>query len=189
MSRMIPQYSTKLFCQIWEEVNDFIYDYNNLIPSSMRVMKSDLSTLTTLYYLLYAKYGNNPIANYDENQFKFKMFSIIFAKGPTWEKKLDIQAALRALTESDLLTGGKAIYNSAQNPSVAPSTGTLEELEYINQQNTTNYKKSKMEAYSQLWTLLNDDVTSRFIDMFKICFKTFVEPEVHMIYEEEDEDE
>lgn len=188
MPNMIPQYSTKKFCQIWESVNDFVYDYNQL-PDGMRVMKQDLSTVTTLFYLLYAKYANNPITNYDENQFKFKVFSIMFAKGPTWEKKIDVQKALRDLTEEDLLRGGKAIYNNAQNPSTEPSTGDLEELEYINSQNTTNYKKSKMEAYAQLWSLLNEDVTSKFINEFRVCFKTFVEPEVHYIYEEDNDDE
>lgn len=187
MPRMIPQYSTKLFCEIWESANDFVYDYNQL-PIGMKVMKADLSTITNLYYLLYSKYGNNPIANYDINQFKYKVFTIIFSKGPTWEKKLDVQKKLRELSEDDLLKGGKAIYNSAQNPSTEPSTGDLEELNYINQQNTTNYKKSKMEGYAQLWSLLNEDVTSKFLNEFKSCFKTFVEPEVHCIYEEEEDE-
>lgn len=100
--------------------------------------------------MLYARYGNNPIANRDTHQFKFKIFSIIYQYGPTWEKRLAIQEDLRGLSGDDLLKGTKAIYNSALNPSTAPSTGSLDELTYINSQNTTNYKKSKMDAYAQL---------------------------------------
>lgn len=79
MSSMIPQYDTKLMTEIWEEAEDFVYDYKHVgIPTTI----SDANA-TTLFYLLYARYGNNPIANYDENQFKYKMFSIIFQYGPT----------------------------------------------------------------------------------------------------------
>ena len=33
------------------------------------------------------------------------------------------------------------------NPGTEPSTGSLEELTSINAQNTTGYKKSKLDAY------------------------------------------
>lgn len=179
-----PQYDTKLFTEIWEDASDFLDDYNNAgIPRTISVTNA-----TTLYYLLYAKYGNNPIANRDINQFKYKVLSIIFEFGPTWEKRLDIQSKLRNLTEDELIRGAKAIYNSALNPSQAPSTAALEELDYINAQNTTNYKKSKMEAYAQLWELLNTDVTSAFVGKFKICFKQFVRPERPLLYVTEIDD-
>lgn len=186
---MIPQYDTKLFNEIWESVNDFCYDYQHVgIPTTISVQSA-----MTLYYLLYAKYANNPLANYDENQFKYKVFSLIYSYGPTWEKKLSIQTRLRSLSEDDLLKGSKAIYNTALNPSDAPGTGTLEELDYINSQNTTNYKRSVMEAYGQLWNLLSTDVTTEFINRFKICFKMVVRPERTWIYvtdlEEGDEDD
>ena len=140
-AEMIPQYDTKLMTEIWEDAAGFLADYKSVgIPTTI----SDASA-TTLYYLLYAKYGNSPIANFDITQFKYKMFSIIFQYGPTWEKKLELQAKVRGLTETEIMTGAKAIYNSALNPSTAPSS---EELPYINAQNTTNYRKSKLEAYS-----------------------------------------
>lgn len=183
---MLPQYSTILFTDVWESVNDFLYDYqNNGIPKTIDVAKS----AQTLYYLLYARYGNNPIANRDVNQFKAKVMSIIFSYGPTWEKRLDIQAKLRSLTDDEIRVGAKAIYNQALNPSDAPGTGTLEELDYINQQNTTNYKKAPMEAYGQLWELLSIDVTTEFINKFKVCFKTFVMPERPLVYETEEDEQ
>ena len=102
MSKMIPQYDTKLFTDIWEEASDFLYDYQNVgIPTTI-----SNGNATTLYYLLYARYGNNPIANYDEEQFKYKVMSIIFQYGPTWEKRLSVQNTLRGLTIEDLVGDG-----------------------------------------------------------------------------------
>ena len=180
---MMPQYSTVLFTDVWADKESFLADYSNLgIPTTISI-----DNAATLYYLLYAKYGNNPIANRDEEQFKYKVFSIVFQYGPTWEKRLSIQQSLRELTEDDIIKGGKAIYNAALNPSTAPSTGSLDELNYINSQNTTNYKKSKMDAYAQLWELLRTDVTGDFINKFKVCFKQFVAPEKPLIYVTEDD--
>lgn len=186
-AEMIPQYDTKLFNEIWEDKDSFLNDYSSIgIPTTISAQ-----SISTLYYLLYSKYGNNPIANYDEEQFKYKIFSVIWQYGPTWEKRLEIQQKLRGLTEDDIIKGSKAIYNSALNPSTEPSTSTLDELSYINSQNTTNYKKSKMDAYSQLWELLSTDVTAEFLSKFKGCFKQFVKPEKTWIYvtdlEEDDE--
>ena len=148
--------------------------------------------ITILYYLLYASYGNNPIANYDETQFKYKVWSTIFQYGPTWEKRLDIQEKLRALSETDILQGAKQISNHAYNPSAAPSTGGLEELDYINEQTALNYKRNKLDAYGLLWDLLRVDVTKVFLDQFRKLFRQFVQPMVTAIYEtdiEEEEDE
>ena len=104
MSReeMIPQYDTKLFTEVWEDVQDFLSDYQSVgIPTSISTANA-----TTLYYLLYARYGNTPIANYDQTQWKYKMFSIIFQYGPTWEKRLSVQNTLRGLQLSDLIDNG-----------------------------------------------------------------------------------
>ena len=61
---MIPQYDTKLMTEVWSQVSEFLNDYQNIgIPTTISNQNA-----TTLYYLLYARYGNTPIANYDENQ-------------------------------------------------------------------------------------------------------------------------
>ena len=99
---MIPQYDTKLMTEIWDSAEDFVYDYKHVgIPTSITDEHA-----TTLYYLLYARYGNNPIANYDEEQFKYKVFSVIFQYGPTWEKRFAVQETLRGLQLSDLVDDG-----------------------------------------------------------------------------------
>ena len=178
---LIPQYSTITFTDVWDNVEDFKTDLAES-PFNGCISSSDPDNVSILFYLLYARYGNNPIANYDITQWKFKMFSVIFQYGPTWEKRLDIQANLRALTEDDIILGSKAIFNHALNPSTVPSTGSLEELNYINDQSTSNYKKSKMDAYMQLWELLRTDVTEDFLNQFKKCFKIFVSAEKPMLF-------
>lgn len=194
-----PQYNTMLFTEVWNSALDFKNDYvatgiyTEPVTSGDTVVKAGTklsdASINLLFYLLYSKYGNNPIANNDVNQFKFKIFTIVFQYGPSWEKRLDIQEKLRALSDDDIMKGSKAIYNTALNPSTDPSTTSLEELEYINSQNTTNYKKSKMDAYTQLWDLLATDVTGEFIDKFKVCFKQFVRPENPLLYITDEEGE
>lgn len=172
----ISNADTFTFSQIWKNYSAFKTDYDGLIAGFTENTSPVLATsLQTIFYLLYAKYGNNPIANTDVGQFKMKIVSIIYAYGPTWEKKQTIQKTLRGLTETELLTGAKQIYNHALNPSSEPTTGSLTELTYINDQNTANYQKSKMEAYSILWNLLHAEATKDFIDKFKKCFAVFVD--------------
>lgn len=180
---LLPQYDTKLFCDFYETVNDFCYDYQNIgIPTTISV-----NNAMTLWYLLYAKFGNSPIANLDEHQFKYKLFSTIFMYGPAWEKRLDIQDKIRKLSADDLLQGAKAIHNHALNPETDPSTLAPDELPYINEQNTTQYKKSKMDAYGQLWSLISTDVTAEFLAKFNDCFKKFVKPANPLIYVTDEE--
>ena len=188
-SQMLPQFDTVKFTDVWDNAADFATEYKG---SGLHVTNSSISddSAATLYYLLYAKYANNPIANFDINQFKYKVFSIIFEYGPTWEKRLAVQKALRDLTIDDIRLGSKAIYNQAMNPSTEPSTSTLEEITYINQQNTTNYKRGPLEGYSALLELLKKDVTQDFLNRFQKLFKQFARPEKPLLYvTEEEEDE
>ena len=163
-------YRTNTFQEIWDSADKFIDEYqNNGIAPTI-----NQNSCRTLYYLLYAKYGNSPIASSDENRFKYGVWSTIFKYGPSWEKRLDIQEKLRNLSEDELLKGSKAIYNHAFNPGTAPATGTLEELPAINEQNSTNFKKSKLEAYAMLMQLLQTDVTEEFLAQFNSLFRVFL---------------
>ena len=78
---------------------------------------------------------------------------------------------MRALSEDDLIRSGKSIFNHAYNPSTEPSTGSLEELPGINEQNTNQYVKSKIDAYASLMDLLRTDVTEAFLGEFRKLFK------------------
>jgi hypothetical protein len=116
---MFPNYNTQLFTNIYSNVNDFLSDYNGIgIPALLQT-----ANVTTLYYLLYGKYGNSPIANYDVNQFKYKLFSIVWQYGPTWEKRLNIQNILRNFTETDLKTGAIRVLEG-EGDITSKNTGT-----------------------------------------------------------------
>ena len=171
-------YRTRKFADIWPSADAFIQDYQaSAIPQKLKVADA-----TTLYYLLYARYGNSSIANSDEKQFKYKNFSTIYIGGATWAKKQEIQDKLREMTEDEILAGTKAIYNHAFNPQTAPTTDTVDELEYINEQNTTKYKKSKLDGYALLWAILNDGVTETFLREFRYHFLVVVEPQLPLWY-------
>ena len=171
-------YRTRKFADIWPSADAFIQDYQaSAIPQKLKVADA-----TTLYYLLYARYGNSSIANSDENQFKYKIFSTIHIGGATWAKKQEIQDKLREMTEDEILAGTKAIYNHAFNPQTSPTTNTVDELEYINEQNTTKYKKSKLDGYALLWAILNDGVTETFLREFRYHFLVVVEPQLPLWY-------
>lgn len=169
------------FTEIWDNVEKFTTD---IIESGMPIEITQES-LTTLYYLLYARYGNSHIVNeIDENQWKYSLYGVIFMYGPTWEKRLDIQRKVRSLSDEDIITGGVAIHNHASNPSTIPTTATLDELTYIDNQSTSRFKKSKLEAYALLSSLVETDVTEEFINKFKKLFKTFVMPNKPLVFEE-----
>ena len=175
-------YRTRSFNEIYDNLVDFKIDfeYYKGIGLNPNLLKSE--SINTIFYLICARYGNSHIANSDENQFKLKLFSFIFQYAPYWEKKLDIQSTLRGLTEDQLREGSKQINNLAYNPSTPPTTDTLDELETINQQTATKFKKSRLDAYGILSDILERDVTEEFIGKFKKLFLIIVEPQLPLWY-------
>lgn len=184
--QMIPQYDTNLFCDVWTNASEFINDFNNSgFPAD--ILTEDKKQI--LFNLLYAAYGNNPIANYSVDQFKMKVFAIIFEYGPTWQKRLEIQKSLRDLSLEDAAKGGINIYNHAFNDSSIPTLDSDPngQLKFINDQNTSLYKKSPLAAAGELWDLLKIDVTKAFINKFRNLFITVVDPQVNYIYTTEED--
>lgn len=177
-------YRTRKFTDIWDAYEVFFQEFKD---SPFKDALKDESIKLT-FYLLYSQYGNSHIANADENQFKYKLFSIMFMVGPTWEKRLEVQKILRDLSEDELILGAKQIHNHAFNPGTAPGTSTLEELTTINDQNTSSYKRSKLEAYTLLWDLLKLDVSKIYVKEFKNLFLAIVEPQEPLWYITERED-
>lgn len=175
-------YRTRSFNDIYGNINDFKLDFEFYKSVGLDPQLIKTKSIETIFYLLCARYGNSHIANSDENQFKLKMFSTIFQYAPYWEKKLDIQATLRGLTEEQLREGSKQINNHSYNPSTEPTTDTLEELPTINEQTGTKFKKSRLDAYGILSDLLERDVTEEFIGKFKKLFLYIVEPQLPLWY-------
>lgn len=176
-------YRTRTFSDIYPSYAEFDTDVAFYNSSGLNPQLKDLSTYRTIYMLLASRYKNSSIAYSDESQFKLELFSKIFQFAPNWERELDLQRTLRGLSESELTTGGRAIYNHSYNPSTAPSTQATEELPTVNDQNVTKYTKSKLDAYSNLVNLLEKDVTEDFVRRFRYLFIKIVAPQRPLWYD------
>lgn len=171
-------YRQVTFTDVWGDAQSFLSEYKS---NGIQTTISEQSA-TTLYYLLYSRYGNSTVASSDTNRFKYDVWGTIFSYGPTWEKRLEIQEKLRNLTDDDLFTGATLIFNHSYNPGTVPATSYLDELPAINEQNTNKHKKAKMDGYAMLISLLETDVTQQFLDKFKKLFLIVVQPEKSLWY-------
>lgn len=166
------------FTEVYPDVTSFVTDYtSSAIPTTI-----SNETATTLYYLLYSRYGNSTIAASDTNRFKYDLFATIFSYAPTWEKRLDVQEKLRKLSDEELFTGQTTISNHSYNPSTVPSTSNLDELTTINEQTALKGKRDKLTAYTELSRALWTDVTEQFLDKFQKLFLIILQPELPLWY-------
>ena len=181
-------YRTRTFSQIFPSFADFQREYSETalaVPFTQEGGEATGLTLAQLYYMLYAHYGSSHIAFSDENQFKYYMWSIMYQYGPTVIRKREIRETLLKMNDEEILRGGKAIYNHSFNPNTAPSTGTLEELLTINDQNTTNYKKGKAEGLLGFLAVIENDPVDEFIHKFKQLFIKIIAPDYPLLYKTE----
>ena len=187
MISLYGNFRNRKFTDIYEDVYAFLNDLKNIgIPQKI----SD-ENATTLFYLLYANYGNSVIATSDENRFKYKLFSIIYEYGPTWEYRLKLQDKFRELIddENQLLAGAEQIYNSSANPGQVIDEKLFKGgIRTVNQQNVSIHKRNKLDAYGYVQDLLKTNVTGNFLKKFKELFLKFVEPEEPLWYVTEDEE-
>lgn len=169
-------YRTRTFCDIFTDVTMFTDEVKN---NGLSIDLKDKS-ISDIYYLLYANYGNSHIASSDENQFKYKLFSIIYRFGGIWERKLEVLNKLAKLDEDEILATSKHISSHAYNPGEynIDSNG---ELNYINEQNKSTSEGSKVVSYANYLDQLQD-VTTDFIELFKSLFITVVMPELPLWY-------
>ena len=166
------QTSTKrLFDEIFENASGFLTEFK---ASAFAGALTD-ENVTKLYYLLYARHGNDPIVNNDENQWKYRVWSTIYMYGPTWQRKLELQEALQGLSEEDLRAASVSINNHALNPSTSPSTLEGGILDYINEQTVGKGVRGTAEAYALLQQLLRSDVTIDFLNRFDPLFMPMLE--------------
>jgi hypothetical protein len=151
-----------------------------------KVYLSD-ETINLVWLLLIGRFADSTISPYNtQGAFKVRLMSRVWQYAPAWKKELDIQNKLRTMSlegDSELYDGSKAIYNTALNPSTQPGTQTSEELNYINSQNVTKYKKSKIEGLSLLTELLKNDVTEAFLRRFDDLFITIIYTGRDLAYE------
>lgn len=145
--------------------------------------------LKLIWLLLIGRFADSVIKPYNTyGAFQVRFMSRVWQHAPAWKKNLEIQNKLRSMSleeGSPIYEGGRALYNSAVNPSTQPGTGTNEELNFINNQNVTKHKKSKLEGLAMLSDILKNDVTEQFLRRFDDLFKTIVYTGRTLIYETE----
>lgn len=167
------------FEDIWESSTAFVNAYHNQsLPQELRD-----ETITTLYYLLYGRYGSDCISGTNVRQWEYRFWGMVFQYGPAWEKRLEVQKRVRELSEDDLRDGDLNINNLAYNPGTAPATTSDEILTGIAQQNAGIKKRSILGGYSMLESLLATDVSEEFLEHFKDLFKPLLYSGVPYLYE------
>ena len=140
-------------------------------------------TMTTLYYLLWARYASSHIRSDYPQQWKMKIMMTVFEYGPTWSKRLEIQEKVRNMSDDEIQKGTIMTYNSAMNPDGAPTTETWETLKGINSQNKNLYQRGKLDSYAYIDQILRTDVTREFIEKFKKFFDIMASPGMKLDYD------
>ena len=140
-------------------------------------------TMTTLYYLLWARYASSHIRSDYPQQWKMKIMMTVFEYGPTWSKRLEIQEKVRNMSDDEIQKGTIMTYNSAMNPDCAPTTETWETLKGINSQNKNLYQRGKLDSYAYIDQILKTDVTREFVEKFKKFFDIMASPGMKLDYD------
>ena len=167
------------FSEMWETADSFIQTYKQVgFPQTYEggTYVSD-DDLQLIWLLLIGRFADSTIKPFNTyGAFQVRFMSRVWQHAPAWKKNLDIQNKLRSmdLEGSEIYSGGTAIYNSAMNPSTTPGTDTSKELDFINSQNVTKHKKSKLEGLAILSDLLKNDITEQFLRRFDDFFKTII---------------
>lgn len=184
-SSLYGNYRTRTFTEIFEseDKGSTLFETEWKQTPFFTELEEGAVPIRTIFYLLYANFGNSHIAASDENRFKYQLYSLIWQYGPMWNKEVQIQREIREADVDAFRTGTKNIVNNAQNPSSAPTTNTLEELLYINAQNVSKTERSLADGYALMLSLLKDDITEKFLRHFNKLFLTIVQPERPLWYE------
>ena len=179
------------FSDLWSTKEEFVNSYKEVgfpqtYDGGTYVTDDDLKLI---WLLLIGRFADSTIKPFNTyGAFKVRFMSRVWQHAPAWKKNLDIQNKLRSLSledGSDIYKGASAIYNSAMNPNTTPSTGTDQELNFINNQNVTKHKKSKLEGLALLSDLLKNDVTEQFLRRFDDFFKTIIYSGKTLLYSTE----
>lgn len=175
-------YRNVKFCDVFPDSQSFVTAYSgSQLPLTDYFVASDDPIIPAVYYLLYGRYGNSTIATSDLKQFEYKLFTVIFMYGPTWLKRLELQKNIQGLDLDDLTVTDKTVANAAYN-NASPLSTPDAELEKINNQSVSFYKRGKLEAYTAQWSMLETDVTEEFLHKFEKLFLQFVAPEGAALY-------
>lgn len=167
------------FSDVYENYEQFLQDYSEIgLPKRI----TDESLRTT-YILICSRYGQSTITHNSMLLFKQSLFSLIYMYGPAWEKRIELQDKIIKMDfEKVARLGNTVIHNHATNDSRTPDTETTEAIPFIDDQNTSLYKKGELEAIAQIEALLKTDVTLEYLDKFSRLFSKIVAPDYPLLY-------
>lgn len=174
------EYPNPTFADVFPSAQEFIEEYKDTaFGTGVNALSN--ATLTQLFYLLYARYGDSHTYYTDMMQFKYNVFSLVFMYGPTWEKRIDFQSKLRNLTDEEIREGTTTEHSHADTP----GTKDVETVNYIDSLNKTKYKKSKIEGIALAEQLLTTDITRDFLNKFSKLFIRIIAPYEPIYFETE----
>ena len=177
-------YDRKLFNEIFPDANEFLSDYKDYESAIDNLNAVEDKYVVLTWQLISSKFGNTPIRSDSEDQFKLSVFSVMFSEAPSFVTRLTVQGKIRNLTEAELIEGETAIANAARNPATAPTTQSMDEFPYIDNQNVTKQKRSKLQAYALQLGLLENDLSETYIRKFEPLFARVI-IDAEYIYTEE----
>lgn len=190
---IFQNFNNVTFSDLWSTQEEFVNAYK-VVGFPQTFTNSDGTTgtyvsdedLRFIWLLLIGRFADSTIKPYNTyGAFQVRFMSRVWQHAPAFLKNLEIQNKLRSLSidsGSEIYDGSKAIYNNALNPGTAPGTDTDQELSYINQQNVTKHKRSKLEGLAMLTDLLKNDVTEQFLKRFDDFFKTIIYTGQDLVY-------
>jgi hypothetical protein len=160
-------YDTRTLSDIYNTSEALKTDYESFFEADAII------NFNIIYSLLMGRYADSHIKSYSEDKFRAQVCGIIFQYAPTVFKRNDIQKKLRALTEDEIVVGNTSVFNHAAHDASQPNTQSTWETPYINDQNVNKIKKSKINAYADLYAILEDNIFDEFLNKFKKLFVSF----------------
>lgn len=173
-----------MFNNVFPDADTFLQNYKNYEAAIDNLNAVEDKYVVVTWQLISSKFGNTPIRSEDESQFKLSVFSVMFSEAPSFVTRLNVQAKVRNLTDAELIEGETSIANAARNPATAPGTQSMNELPYIDNQNVTKQKRSKLQAYALQLGLLENDLSETYVRKFEPLFARVILP-AEYIYPEE----
>ena len=184
-------FRTRTFANIFPTVTDFTTWYSTCGVPDVLLSGSDYTkyNINAIYFLMISYYANSHIKSSDENRFKLQLMAIIYEAAPVWQRQMYLQSKILALADDDVLKGARSVTNHAMHPDTAPATSSLEELTYIDDQNTMNWVKDKAKGFAEARDYLDPDICSRFMAKFKKLFLAVLYPDRPLLYESDAEED
>jgi len=152
------------------DFNQFLTDFNITLPTGI--------TYTDLYNLFLDKYVNCSIAYDTKEVFKHRFKMILVDNLNEYVRRKAIIDKLYSLTDDELIVMNEYIRNYANNPNISV-TDVFEELPYITQQENSQQRLSKLDAYASYLNFIlpygNKEFLNKFDKLFKQIFIREVE--------------